>query len=110
MKEKTLNNIFKFIFLTFFVIFLTLYISQVTGYYEYEQHQKTVLTEEKIKQFEEDVASGKNIDIKNYLENETKDYNNKASRLGNTVSMQIEKTVKSGMNGLFKILSKMFEE
>lgn len=109
-KIKLANNTFKFSFIAFLIAFTTLYISQATGYYEYEQHQKAILTEEKIKQFEQDVLDGKNIDINEYLTNTDKNYQNKVSRLGLNVSNQIGDVVKTGIEGIFKFLNKMIEE
>lgn len=45
---KLYSKIFKIIFWILLITFLTLYLSQATGYYEYELHQKVVLTEEKL--------------------------------------------------------------
>ena len=73
-KEKVVNNIMKVLFLVLFLIFLTIYFSQSGGYYEFELHKKTVFTEEKIKQFEKDVADGKDVSIEDYLVNEKKNY------------------------------------
>jgi len=81
-----------------FAIFMTLYISQATGYYDYEQYQKTELTKEKIAQFEQDVKDGKEIQVENYLESVHTDYNNKASKAGLKISNTIQKCVKSGIN------------
>ena len=47
--EKIYNNIFKFIFIVLSVCFLTLYISNETGYFEYQQRQNVVLTDKKKK-------------------------------------------------------------
>ena len=55
LKKKWVHRIFKYVFVLAFIAFLTLYLSQATGYYEYENHQKATLTEEQIKQFEQDV-------------------------------------------------------
>ena len=110
MEKKKKNNSFKFIFITLFVIFVALYISQSTGYYEYEQHQKTVLTDESIKQFEKDVKDGKNIDINNYLTDNNKNYNNKVSSMGMNVSNIIDKAIRTGLNGMMDILNKLLSD
>lgn len=47
-KTKVLNVIFKYLFLMSFITFLTIYLSQATGYYEYRQYKKKELTEEQI--------------------------------------------------------------
>ena len=88
---------------------MTLYLSQATGYYEYELHQRVVLTEEKIKQFEKDVAEGKNINIENYLENTNKDYSNKLSSIGYNLSNTIGKYVRISIEQTLKALTKIVE-
>jgi L-ribulose-5-phosphate 3-epimerase UlaE len=93
-----------------FAIFLTLYISQATGYYDYEQYKKTELTKEKIEQFEKDVKSGKDIRIENYVENIDKDYNNNISRMGIKISNTIKNYVKKGVNGTLKFLGLFFSD
>jgi hypothetical protein len=106
---KLYNNSFKIFFWIMLITFVTLYISQATGYYEYELHKKVILTEEKIKQFEKDVADGKNVSIENYLENTSKNYNNKTSNAGYILSSTIGKYVRIGIEETFKVLNKLIE-
>lgn len=108
-KEKIVNNIMKVIFLVLFLIFLTIYFSQSGGYYEFELHKKTVFTEEKIRQFEQDVAEGKDVSIEDYLVSEKKDYNNRASKIGYFVSKNISNYIKKGIEETFKMINKMVE-
>jgi hypothetical protein len=82
-----------------FAIFLTLYISQATGYYDYEQYKKVEITNDKIAQFEQDVKDGKEIKVENYLDNVKTDYNNNASRVGMKISSTIKKYVRGGIDG-----------
>ena len=58
-KTKTHERIFKYLFFTLFITYVALYFSGTTGYYDYSNYKKTVLTNEKIKQFEQDVKEGK---------------------------------------------------
>lgn len=109
-KIKIYKKIFKYCFTFLSITFLTLYLSQATGYYEYEQHRKSTFTSEQIKQFENDVAAGKKVDINDYLENANKDYSNKISDLGYNVSDNIGKYVKIGIEGAFGALNKLVEE
>lgn len=90
------------------VLFLGLYISGMTGYYKYSETKKSVLTEEAMKRFEEDIKEGKQIDVSNYLE-ETKNYNNIFSSLGLKASALIEKGFNKAMTSLFKGLSKIIK-
>lgn len=109
-KIKIYKKIFKYCFTFLSITFLTLYLSQATGYYEYEQHRKSSFTSDQIKQFEHDVAAGKKVDINDYLENANKDYSNKISDLGYNVSDNIGKYVKMGIEGAFGALNKLVEE
>lgn len=105
--KKTISKIVWKMFLMLLVGFTALYISEATGYYEFEQYNKKVLTEEKIKQFEEDISNGKNIDINNYVVTNEQNYESKLSKLGDKMSKKIEKTVVTGLNGTFEFLNKI---
>lgn len=98
------NNLAKTTILALFLLFLSLYISQATGYYKYQESKKTTLTKEAIKRFEKDVKNGKNINVKNYLQEE-KHYNNKASILGLQISNLIENSFNKVMSYLFNQIS-----
>ena len=104
-KKKICNKICAKIFMALLIAFFALYVSEATGYYEFEQHKKTTLTEEKIKQFEQDVAEGKNIDISDYVNDEDYDYQTKVSKAGLYISENIGDVVKSGIEGTFKFLN-----
>ena len=84
-----------------------MYISQATGYYEFEQYNKKVLTEEKIKEFEQDIKNGKNIDVNNYVVKENKNYESKISKIGDEMSSYVESVVVSGLNTTFKYLNNL---
>ena len=103
--KKILTKISKKIFLVFLIGFTAIYISDATGYYEFEQHNKKVMTEEKIKQFEKDVKNGKNIDLNDYVIEESNTYESNISKFGEILSKEIEKNVVSGLNNMFKILN-----
>ena len=107
MKYKIGKKVFRFTFSVFLIAFLVLYFSGGMGYFEYENYKKTVLTEEKIKEFEEDVSKGKEVDIKDYLPEETGNYQNTISSAGLKVSTLAEDCVKSAVEGSFKALAKL---
>ena len=109
MKKKK-NNWFKYIFMIFFFSFLIVYFSELTGYYEYQNHKKTALTDEQIKRFEEDVANGKEVDINEYIIVDTMEYNNKLSKVTSKISDGISDIVESGVERTFRFLSKLIEE
>lgn len=109
-KKKIATKICWRIFIALFIAFLALYVSQATGYYEYEQHRKVVLTSDKIKQFEKDVADGKNIDIKNYTEEKVPDYKTKISSFGLQLSKELGGVVQSGLEATFEFLNSIMSE
>lgn len=108
--EKIYNSIIKFIFIILLIAFIALYISDKTGYYEVNERKKAVLTEEKIKQFEEDIKNGKNVDLETYLENTKVNYNNKTSRLGLFLSDKIGEYVRDGIEVAFGALNEIIKE
>ncbi|MDD7629888.1 MAG: hypothetical protein PUJ60_02440 [bacterium] len=101
------ENTFKIIFIFLFVIFLTMYISVGSNYYEYELHKKVMLTNEDIKKFEDDVKNNKEVDIDNYISSRV-DYSNSFSKASTKVSKETKKYIKQGIEGIFNIFSKMF--
>lgn len=110
MKKKKNNKAFNIIFGIFFISFLVVYFSDLTGYYEYKNHKKAALTEEQIKKFEEDVANGKEVDLSEYLVIDNKNYNNKLSKLTSKLSDGISDIVESGVESTFKFLSSLVED
>ncbi len=108
-KQKTANIIFKYLFLMSFIAFLTIYFSQATGYYEYEQYKKKELTEEQIRQFEKDIEEGKEIDIQSYLK-PAKNFENKISNASLTISDTISEYMSKGIEFVFGGIGKLIEE
>lgn len=109
MKKKKID-IIKVIFYVFLFSFLVIYFSELTGYYEYKNYQKKSLTEEQIKKFENDVASGKVIDIDEYLAVQNVNYNNKLSKLTSRLSNEISNIVEIGVENTFKFFSSLIDE
>ena len=103
-------KVFKWIFMILFIIFLTLYFSQLTGYYEYQNYKKMVMTEEQIKQFEQDIKDGKEVDIKDYTVNTVKNYDNTVSNLGLNLSNIISGIVEDSVIKLFGSIAGMVNE
>ena len=71
-KVKLRTKVFRISFIILFAIFITVFISNKYGYYEYQKHEQVTLTQEQIKQFEQDVKDGKEVDLENYLANTNK--------------------------------------
>ncbi len=93
-----------------FLSFLVLYFAQAGGYYEELNNQKASLTEDKIKQFEEDVKNGKKIKVENYVVNIKKNYDNKISSFGLFTSKAFANGFKWGMTNFFNGIDKMMND
>ena len=107
---KLRTKIFRFTFIVLLAIFLTMFVSNKYGYYEYKKREQVTLTQEQIKQFEEDVKNGKNVDLENYLSKTNKNYQTKFSQLGLNISNSIAGTIENGVNKFFGYISKFMVE
>lgn len=107
-KPSKAKKRFKFIFTTLVIIFCLLYFASSTGYYEKKISSKTALTKDAIKAFEEDVANGKNVDIKDYIEVHDDDYKSLSSKIGYTISNSIDTILNDGVGYIIKLLKALF--
>lgn len=78
---------------------------QASGYNEYTRNRENMLTEEQIKEYEEDIESGKDVTIKDYLNKDKVNYDNKVSDLGLDLSELIGDVFNKGMNAFFEMLN-----
>lgn len=101
------ENVVKTIFIFLFIIFITIYISQASGYYEYELHKKVELTKEEIVKFENDIKDGKNIDLNDYLKNTNKNYSNSFSKIGSNFSTVTSKYIRKCIDETFKFIESL---
>ncbi len=108
MKYETGIKIIRYIFYILFICFVILYCTSMAGYYEYQQRQRVVLTEEKIKQFEEDIKNGRNIDIDDYVQ-EQETFQHASKRMGLKISEVISKYTRKGIENTFKMLNNFVE-
>lgn len=108
MESKKKEPIFLKILAVLFILYLSLTIAISSGYYEAKLSEKATITDEAMKQFEEDVRAGKNVDIKDYLTDIKKDYSNGATKLGSDFSNIIEKFMSKGINELINIFKILF--
>ena len=60
-----------------FIIYIALFIANMSGYYESKIRDQVIVTEEGIKEFEEKIQNGEEIDITSFLNNEREDYSSK---------------------------------
>lgn len=95
------------ILIILFGIYMAIYYAMASGYYEYKEYNKMILTEEAMKRFEEDVSNGKDISIEEYITKTNKDYSNKVSDLGLKAGESLETFVTKGLGNFFKVISKL---
>lgn len=106
MKKKP--NIFLRMIIVLFLIFIFLYAMVKSGYYESKIAKKTLLTEQKIKEFEHDVKIGKEINIDNYYNEEEKDYSSIASKAGKQLTLKLSKSLNTFFSTSGKVIKKLF--
>jgi hypothetical protein len=104
------DNIFKIVFCILMLTYLTLYFAGVSGYYEYKNYKKMVLTEEQINKFEEDVKEGKEINVEDYIIEENSNHNNKIANTGKRLSFTISSSMSKVLTKCFKVISKFITE
>ena len=107
MEGKKKTNWFKIIMVTFFIAYISLFILNLTGYYDGSIRRKVEFTREQIAQFEQDVENGKSVDLNDYLEDQNKNYTNNASKLGYAISSNVDKFLNSGLKEILSILGKL---
>lgn len=108
MNKKKNNNIFLKVLAFLFIIYMALFIANISGYYEGLVKDRVTVTEEGIKEFEEKVANNEEIDITSFLNNERKDYNNNISKLGDSLTSSIENIMFKGMKLVKGIVKSLF--
>lgn len=104
------KKIAKGVFATLFFAFLVSYIIEKSGYYEYNLQNKTIMTNEAISRFEKDVLDGKDVRREDYVVTTEVDYTSNLSRTTNKVSIKVNKLLKKGIEGVFKVVSSFVEE
>lgn len=108
MRKENKYHIFWRTLFLLFIVYVALYISVENGYYEKQTAKKTYITEEKMKEFETDIKNNEEIDIKEYLEEEYKDYSSPASKVATKLSYSIEKVMTKCINETVSIFKKLF--
>lgn len=107
MRKKKKNVILK-VLGALFVIFMALYIANMSGYYESKIRDRVIITEEGIKKFEEKVSKGEEIDITSFLNTEREDYSSNMSNLGDYVTSSVENIVVGGFDIAKNIINSLF--
>ena len=106
MKRK--KNWFLRLISILFIIFISLFIANKNGFYESKVKKETVLTNEKIKEFEKDLNEGKVVNINNYFVQDKKDYSNKINRAGEKLSYSINELLIHGFKDIWQIFKVLF--
>lgn len=104
------KKIFKLVFVLLFMFFIIAYVIEETGYYEYKLQNKTILTNEAMTQFEKDLKEGKDVTMEDYVVSTEKDYTSALTRGTNKVSIKVNKVLKKGIEGIFKVLGNFVED
>jgi len=92
------------------IAFVCSYIVAENGYYEYTIGQKTTITNDKIKEFDEAVHNGENISEWDYFYETEIDYTNRFSNLMYKFSDNSNKLFRKYMQKLFKKLGEVVME
>lgn len=101
----TKTNLARLIILILVFLFFVLYFMQASGYNEYAKNRENMLTSEQIKEYEDDIAAGKDVTIKDYVNKDKVNYENNISKLGLDLSYLIENAFNKGMNAFFNMLN-----
>ncbi len=101
----TKTNLARLIILILVFLFFVLYFMQASGYNEYTRNRKNKLTEKQLRESEDDIESGKDVTIKDYLNKDKVNYDNKVSELGLDLSELIGDIFNKGMNTFFEMLN-----
>ena len=108
--DKNKKKIVKYVLSGMFLAFVISYIIEKSGYYEYNLQNKTIMTNEAMAQFEKDIADGKDVTLEDYVVTTEKDYTSNLTRTTNKVSVKVNKFLKKGIEGVFKIVGTFVEE
>lgn len=103
------SKIFKVIIISLFVIFMSIYLASINGYYEYETKKQKELTDDAIKRFEKDVQSGKQVNINDYLVEDVKHYDNNITTIADNVSETFNSLLMKGFEKSFELVEKVIE-
>ena len=109
-KTDILYYIVKNVFMCCLVIFLVIYISISNGTSDYRAYKRSELTKDAIKRFEEDVKSGKNINLSDYIDVNETTYSNKVSKAGIYLSDKITVFARDFIKFVGSVFSAIFGE
>lgn len=104
-----MNKVLKVFLFLGIIAFLFIYISYRNGYYIKRNEEEAILTEEKIKEYENDLKNGVDVSQKTYITIRD-NYDNNYSRFLLGASHKIEKGIDSIIKFIFGRISKTINE
>ena len=104
-KEK-MHPFFK-ILIILFITFIGFYIALQSGYYPSKIKKDTILTNNEINKFEDDLNNGLVIKEEGYIKKED-DYSNIVTKTGNVLTYSIGKVLVEGSNSVKDIFKYLF--
>ena len=102
-------KLFKYTIVIIFISFFCTVILSMSGYYQTTLQKKTILTNEAILSFENDIKEGKDIDVNNYIEQNQKNYDNAFTKGGRYISNKINNLISTGIEKTLKLIINAIE-
>ena len=106
--SRTAWLVFRRILTFLFIVFMILYFQVETGLVS-EARTKTIITQENLQKFEEDVKNGEYIDIKNYIEDNKVNTQNIMSNAGYYISNKTSNFFGKELGNIFKFIGKLIK-
>ncbi len=108
MKKQTMGGVFLKLLGVLFLLYLSITIAINTGYYEAKLSEKTTITNEAMKRFEEDIRNGRDVDITDYITEIHQDYSNQTTRAGAFFSSTVESFMSKGIHEIVNVFKMLF--
>ncbi len=100
---------FRRILILLFIIFLINYFSVQTGYYQNKIYERTVLTEEGKREFENDIQNGLELDVRDYITDEYVDTTNGFDKVGRKLGEEVDDFINHKVVKIMNFFSKFFQ-
>lgn len=107
MKQNKKGNLFFKILFIFFIIYLALFIANETGYYEKRVRDRTIMTQNQLDKFEEDLANNKELDLIDYFPQE-EDYSNVFTKTANQIANKLSVIVNNNADSVWDFIKTLF--
>ncbi len=106
---KKMKKVFKVSIILFLLIFFGIFLSYKNGYYIKRNNENSLYTEEKIREYENDLKNGVDVTKKNYLDIK-EDYDNNYTRFSLKLSKRIEQIFDKTIKFIFKKIGNTINE